>query len=243
MIRVRVEGAATPGAVVSLDEDSAHHLRRVLRVSAGAALELLDGAGGAWEAQVVALEPTLDVRVLALRPDPVAAPAVAALEVWLPLLKGGRTDDLVRQLTELGARRIVPFAGSRSVVRLRGQRLAERAQRWRRIAAEATRQCGRTDVPEVAPAPGLPDEGPGVFFWEGASAEELARDVLCSAFGEGGTARVLVGPEGGLDLTEVVHLQQAGWRAAWLGSRVLRAETAVVVAATLALHALGEGGY
>ncbi len=214
---------------------AAHHLGRVLRARVGERFVAVAQDGSRWEARVTGLAP-LTVKIVAPAPELAADPAVR-LEVWLPLLKGGRTDDLVRQLTELGAARVVPWAAERSVVRLKGDKADRRVRRWRTIAAEATEQCGRATPPEVAQVSGLPASGPGVFLWEERGT--ALRDVLAAAPPE----RILVGPEGGLSPGEVEALVAVGWRGAWLGARILRAETAVVAAATLALHALGEAGY
>ena len=240
--RVRLPGTLVTGARVEVPEDQAHHLLKVLRKRAGAAVEAVDESGAVWDARIAPGEP-LAVEIDRRHEGPSAAPQ-ARVEVWLPLLKGGRTDDLVRQLTELGVQRITPLITRRTVARPDGKRLARQLERWRTVAGEATRQCGRPDVPEIAEPGGLPvgdrAEGPGVFLWE--EAREPARLVFGRS-GADGVMRVLTGPEGGLDPEEARDLEAAGWQAAWLGPRILRAETAVVVATTLALHALGEGGY
>lgn len=241
-MRLRLDGlgALSPGQSVALPAEEAHHLIAVLRAREGDDVELI-GPSGAWLAQLVSLEPPVAMIIEALEGGLEANPA-RSLELWLPLLKGGRSDDLVRQLTELGASRIVPFQSARTVAILEGAKAAKRVERWRRIAAEATKQCGRTDLPEIWEVASLAGaRGPGVFFWEQASAK--ARAVLAGCAGQGAPLRVLVGPEGGLALDEAQQLEASGWRAAWLGPRILRAETAVIVAATLALSALGEGGY
>lgn len=229
------------GVAVEVSGGAAHHLERVLRVAVGDRFVGIGRDGAAWHVEVVGLRP------LVVRPVEVAVvegdPAVA-LEVWLPLLKGGRTDDLVRQLTELGATRIVVWCGARSVVQVPPAKVAPRVARWQAIAVEATGQCGRVEAPAVSGVAGLPEGGPGVFFWE--EGAEPARGVLCAlaaSLGEGAPLSVLIGPEGGLTAGEAERLVAAGWRAAWLGPRILRAETAVVAAAVLALSAAGEGGY
>ena len=233
----RLGVALDAGATVVVTGQVAHHLEHVLRLRPGDRFVGVGIGGDAREVEVVAVGP-LTVRVGAaveLGADP-----VGRLEFWVPLLKGGKTDDLVRQLTELGATRIVPWSGERAVVRLDAKKARDRVARWQAIAREATSQCGRVMVPEVAEVAGLPTTGPGVFFWE--DAREPAREVL-AACAIAGDVTVLVGPEGGLSVAEAEALVARGWRPAWLGPRILRAETAVLAAATLALHALGEGGY
>lgn len=238
MTRVRVTRRVQRGERVELDEGQAHHLRAVLRVRQSDPVTLLGPAGEAWHAEVVKLSP-LELMVLERDTSPSADPE-GHLEVWVPLLKGGKSDDLVRQLTELGASEVVCYAASRSVAKLELKKLQKRLERWASIASEATRQCGRREVPEVRFSEGLPLAGPGVYLWEGGgegAALTLKRGV------HQGALRVLIGPEGGLSDEEAELLNQRQWRAASLGPRILRAETAVLAAATLALVALTEPAY
>jgi len=231
--RVRVSQTLAVGDSVEVDEGSAHHLTRVLRLSPGAAVEVVDGAGGVWTA-ILEGEGAPTVRVTGAVEASAANPRVQ-ITVWLPLLKGGKADDLVRQLTELGVARVVPYLSRRSVVKLDDAKAAKRVKRWQTIADEATRQCRRTDRVAVGSLRrGMPraDEGPGVFFYEGGGLE--LGDL------RGPAVTVLIGPEGGLALDEVGALQGAGFRRVSLGARILRAETAVVAATTLVLAKLGE---
>lgn len=236
--RLRVTQSLSEAADVGLDEAQRHHVCTVLRLTDGAPVEVVDGEGMRWHG---VLDMTVDPTVKILGPvtEPSADPVVR-LEVWLPLLKGGRTDDLVRQLTELGVSRIVPFVSRRSVARLKDDRVERQLNRWRTIAEESTRQCGRADLPHIDAPGGLPTEGPGVVFWEGGG--DPGHQALAEVQHEG-LLRVLTGPEGGLESSEVKALESSGWRAAHLGPRILRADTAVIATATLALHALHEGGY
>jgi len=228
---VRVDGALGPGALVS-GPAIEHRFGRVLRARAGALHAVCDEVGRVWTTRVVGTSPVV-LEVLGEAAVPERNPT-RPLEVWVPLLKGGRTDDLVRQLTELGATRIVPFASRFGVVRLDAARARERHARFVTIAREAGNQCGRTALPEVVtPVDGLPGEGPGAFLWEGGGGP--AREVLGA-----GVPRILVGPEGGLHEDEALGLSDLGWRAATLGARILRAETAVLAFTTLALAASGE---
>jgi 16S rRNA (uracil1498-N3)-methyltransferase len=225
--RLRVDVELEAGVEAALSPEDGHHLVHVLRARPGDPVELVDTSGRRWRGEVSGLQPPT-VRAERRLPDTGADPT-RELEVWLPLLKGGRTDDLVRQLTELGTTRVVPWVGARSVVRPRDARAAKQLARWRRIAEEATRQCGRADVPEIADIAPLPNAGPGVFFWEGGGTP--VSELLTRPDVDG--SRLLVGPEGGLTDGEAATLTAAGWTAASLGARVLRAETAVVAAVAL----------
>ena len=236
--RVRYSEPLQPGRQVVLDAHHAHHLRVVLRVSQGQQVEIVDAARQLWSAAIVSLDPMTLLVGVAL--DASAAMPQAHVSFWLPVLKGGKTDDLVRQLTELGVTRIVPYLSERSVVRLDASRAKARHERWCRIAEEATRQCGRPDIPEVCALAGLPREGPGVYLWETEGPPVGSALKLVSG---APVLRLLTGPEGGLSSAEAQALDAQGWQAAHLGGRILRAETAVVVLMTLALNACNEGGY
>jgi 16S rRNA (uracil1498-N3)-methyltransferase len=242
MIRVRISEPLEVGSTLILDPHQSHHLSSVLRVRARDPIMALTPQGGRWMCEVTQSDGPVELRVIGLDYGPDANPQ-GTLEVALPLLKGGRTDDLVRQLTELGATTILIYTSQRSVARLEVDRAEKKLTRWRTIAQEATRQCGRTDTPAVSVHGGLPPGGPHhVFLWEEAPAEPSAREAM-SACASSGTLTVLVGPEGGLSPEEAHTLREDGWSQASLGARILRAETAVVAASVLALVALHERGY
>jgi 16S rRNA (uracil1498-N3)-methyltransferase len=216
-----------------LTPEARHYLRDVLRLAPGAAVELFDGEGGAWVAEV------LDgFEALALGPRREARPA---LPLWLlvALAKGEKVDLVVQKATELGATRVLPFEAERSVVRLDAEKGRERAARWRRIAAEAARQCGRADAPEIDPPGPLP-----------AALGSVPGAFLKVVFHPGGTplppedapagVAAIVGPEGGLTAAELAGCEAAGARRIGLGPRVLRAETAAVVAVALLQARYGD---
>lgn len=223
------------GAVVSLD---AGRFVRVLRMKIGDHCILCDATGQLFGVAIRSIDPC-EAEVIETIVDP-GRDAVRDVEIWLPLLKGGRSDDLVRQLSELGVARIVPFQGRHAVVVLDTKRANERRIRFQAIAAEAANQCGRLKIPEVlAPTTQLPAVGPGAFFWEvgGRDVSELPDFIASIDAGRG--LGVLFGPEGGLAEAEAERLVAAGWTAFSLGPRILRAETAVVVGTALIQQALG----
>ncbi len=227
--------ALVPGAVLPLDP---HRFGRVLRLAVGDVLTLADATGARYAATCVSATPPL-VEVTAVLGSSSANPR-HPLEVWLPLLKGGKTDDLIRPLIELGATRIVPFSSQNSVVRLDKKKALERQTRLQAIADESCQQCGRSDQPTVAvPVDHLPTVGPGLFLWE-VPFEGVLPDDATNGAPHVLTGRVLSGPEGGLTNVEAERLVSLGWVPHWLGPRILRAETATLVLATLVQVARDE---
>jgi 16S rRNA (uracil1498-N3)-methyltransferase len=229
--------AARPEAPLSAEQ--LHYLRNVLRLSDGEPLEVFDGRGAAWRAELRGESLQLGERLpVQQRPlDVVLAQALA---------KGEKMDLVVQKATELGASRIVPLQGERSDVRLDAGRGQSKQQRWQRIAQEAARQCGRADVPLVdAPCGwdaifallrGDPDR-------RGLLLDPAANDLRLGAAARG-SARLLlaVGPEGGFSPKERELALQNGLVAASLGPLVLRTETAGLAALSVALHVHGQLG-
>ena len=220
-------------ARVRLTAAQSRHLLAVLRLSPGAEIEVFDGIGGRFRAVLAGDE----LRIAAALPGGGKAVDVA---------RGEKMDLVVQKATELGASRIVPLASERSVLRLDPQRGASRGERWRRIAQEASRQCGRADVPRIDPPVGWD----GVFSL--ARAEPDRRGVLLDPeAGEprlGAAARgvdrllLVVGPEGGFSPEERSRAEENGFVRASLGPLVLRTETAGLAALAVVLHVHGALG-
>ncbi len=234
--RIHVPPERIEGTTARPDLASLHYLADVLRLEPGSPVEVFDGAGSAWDAVFTGSELRLGER----RPAP-----LPGATVWLAfaLSRGEKGDWVVQKGTELGVARLVPWQAERSVVRLEPDRAVERARRWRRIAEEAARQCGRADVPEVA-VPGTLaaalEAPPGfrrIAFHAGAGAPLAA----VARAGPPGFLAV-IGPEGGLTDREVDACVGAGCDLATLGPRVLRAETAAIAVATLLQHLAGDLG-
>jgi len=229
-----------PGRAQLLASD-VHYLRDVLRLALGAELEVFDGEGGAYPARLAQEGSGL---ALTLGPRREAPCPPARVHLGFALARGERCDLVVQKATELGVAALSPVEAARSVVRLDADRRAERVRRWQRIAAEAARQCGRADVPAIAaPAPlgTVMAEAPRDFrmllFHEGGG-EPLADVVERGAAGH----LLLVGPEGGFTPEEVESGIAAGARLATFGPRVLRFETAAIVAVALVQHLVGALG-
>jgi 16S rRNA (uracil1498-N3)-methyltransferase len=221
------------GATVRLERDEAHHLRRVLRLAPGEAVSLFDGRGAHWRATVldgdaVRLDAPLEERV----------DAPIRIELYQGLCRPEKMDWLVQKTTEIGVAAIYPLPMARSGKHgCTDRRLA----RWRKLAIEACKQCGRSLLPEITPVAALPPADPG------ASAFLLdARDGTPSIGSippaQPERFRLAVGPAGGMTDAELDAAVAAGWRPAGLGPRVLRTETAGIVAATLLLHRFGDLG-
>ena len=232
----------------TIDGDAHRHLARVLRARAGDRVILFDGHGREVDAEVVSVE--RDQTTLALRGAPRQLDVAAGAHIVLlqSLARGDRMDWIVQKTTELGVSAILPVAAGRSVARLDPQAAAPRRARWEKIAREAARQCGRADVPIIRdPLPlaraleAAREEEPGGDAGERLALWEASRGrSLRLALSAGPRAvTLLVGPEGGFAADEMAAAAAAGFEVVGLGPRILRVETAAVVAVALAQAAAG----
>jgi len=228
--------SAQPDAPLSAEQ--LHYLRDVLRLRDGDVLEVFDGRGAAWRAELSGHELRLGEKLPAQDRgvDIVLVQAVA---------RGEKMDLVVQKATELGASRVVPLQSERSNVKLDARRGAGKRERWQRIAQEAARQCGRADVPRV-------DEP-----CEWRSVQKLLHDeperrgllldpeasLRLGAAAKGAPKLLIaVGPEGGFSPDEREAALQAGLLPVALGPLVLRTETAGLAALSIALHVNGQLG-
>jgi 16S rRNA (uracil1498-N3)-methyltransferase len=232
---------AAPGARVELPEHTAHHAREVLRLRAGAAVRVFDGAGVEFEA---VLDEVSRRTVSARLCHPVPARPESPLRLVLAVspLKGDRMEFVVQKTTELGVTEIWPVVTARTDAAARPALRGSRGERWDRVASGAAEQCGRAVVPHVPPTTTL--EGLLARPFEGT------RIVLLETPGHPplGSLRVdpssplllFVGPAGGFEAAEVEALRASGFALASLGPRTLRAETAAVAAVAIAQATWGD---
>jgi 16S rRNA (uracil1498-N3)-methyltransferase len=239
------------GATATVGGEAHRHLARVLRARPGERVVLFDGLGDEVEAEVVAVE--RDATRLALGQRRTVELAGRAEIVLLQgLARGERMDFIVQKTTELGVSRIVPVIAGRSIAKLApsaaGAGGSARRARWEKIAREAARQSGRADVPRIADAVPL-DEALAAARSDAAARPEQLRLALWEA-SRGHPLRqalragpravtLLVGPEGGFAAEEMADAAASGFEVVGLGPRILRVETAAVVAVALVQAAAG----
>jgi len=236
--RLFVPAERLAGSTATLTGSEHHHVSIVLRARPGDALVLFDGAGGEVDARILRIGRDQTEVELGARRAGVTSAAPITLLAAIP--RGPRMDVLLQKTVEVGVARIVPLVTARSVVRPE----AGRRERWTAIAREAARQCGRADVPAVdgpidlsaaLGAPDLPQRRLALFEREGAPGLATALAAL-----EPAPTALLVGPEGGWDPAERDAARAAGFIGVGLGARILRVETAAIVAVTLTAAAYGD---
>lgn len=244
--RLFVEAGGWTGERTVITGRDYHHLRHVLRLGPGAKLFLLDGKGQMFEAVIEAVQrDALVALVTGEAPALPEPPVKVTLVQGLP--RGEKMEFVIQKATEIGVSRIVPLAAARAVPRLAAEKAARRRSRWQRIALEAAEQSGRGRFPLVDEVKGLADALQGVavgaaafLLWEGERATTLKQILRAGPPRE--EVYLFVGPEGGFTDDEVALARGAGAVPVSLGGRILRTETAGLVAAALVLYEWADLG-
>jgi len=225
----------------------AHHIKNVLRLKPGDKIGLFDGTGLNYETRIVTLLPK-SVEVSVIRSFPSATESSIDITVAQALLKDRKMDLLVRQLTELGITRWIPFMAKRSVPRPDKKRLFTRTERWKKIAKEAVKQCKRSCPLKIGATVSFEeilnlgkDSDLQIVFWEEES-KPVDKELSVSNVKAAKKIFILLGPEGGFTLKEVENAKASGFITASLGPRILRAETATLAACTLLQYLFGDMG-
>ncbi len=239
-IRLFTDMPLEPGHAVKLPAWAAAHALRVLRLKSGDAVTLFNGDGHEYPARLV----TAGIRDVRAEVASRASPArESPLQITLiqALARGEKMDWIVQKATESGTARIVPVTTERSEVKLDAARGEKRLEHWRAVAIAACEQCGRNVIPVIeAPvelASWVKTTGatePGSRWMLHPEGATRARDLQAASPGE---LLLAVGPEGGFGENDLDTLHDAGFRDLALGPRILRTETAGVVAIA-ALQAL-----
>ncbi len=221
------------------------HLSRVLRLVPGTRVVVFNGSGLEFTARIESVTKTSATAVIEER---IEAAKESPLELTLiqGLVKGGKPELIIQKATELGVKKIFFYNASRTVPQIHEERLEEKLKRWRRVAVEASKQCGRSIVPPVHGITDLEETLSSIeaqlklMLYEGEGVRPL-KEVLRQAGGIDSVS-VCTGPEGGLSHEEVLVGSRLGFRAVGLGPRILRAETASIAALSIVQYELGDLG-
>jgi 16S rRNA (uracil1498-N3)-methyltransferase len=212
-----------------------HHLRHVLRLTTGRNITVYDEYGTEYQGSIVGLSATCAEIVLAASSR--ASPDSRPLTLAQGLLKGPKMDLVIEKATELGVRTIVPFLSSRTVVRLSTERYTARLERWRRLTQSAAKQSGNPP-PLITRLHSfhdllttVPDGAAKILLYE--QERTLTLKALAHTQPAFPALWVVVGPEGGFTAEEIDQARAAGFHIVSLGSHIVRAETASIVAVGL----------
>ena len=234
------------GERVRLEGDVVHQITRVLRMSTGEVVALLDNSGKEYVARLTSVaRDAVEASILSVDEEPEESPV--SITLYQGILKGEKFEWVLQKGTELGVTAFVPLVCQRSVPQVGDGRATSRYPRWQRIVTEAAEQSGRRLLPQVGQPVSFEDAcagvegspGTSIIPWEGeqsAGLRSALRGMTCPH------ANVFIGPEGGFEDWEVAGARSCGVAPVSLGRRILRSETAAIAAVAAVMYQAGELG-
>ena len=245
MARFYVPQPRIEKGLLRIEGDEVRHIRKVLRLKAGDKVVVFNGMATEYEGTIVEEGPSA---VVIMVQNILSSKSESSLEITLAqsILKSEKMDYLIQKATELGVNQIIPFYSSRTIPFLEESRRLKRYDRWKRIAVEASKQCGRGVVPKIGPIQTFfemvktaPQESLRLILWEKEGAR--LKEVL---MGSREKTRVffVVGPEGGINQEEIEHTRREGFILVHLGRRILRSETSSLCLLSILQYECGDIG-
>jgi 16S rRNA (uracil1498-N3)-methyltransferase len=226
---------------ITLDGDIVHQIRNVLRLRSGDSFTVFDNSGLEYTATIDKIEKD-QVKGTILHTRQTIEPNIK-ITLYQALLKSDHFEFVLQKCTELGVSVFVPITCERCIVRKPN---TNKTQRWEKVIKEATEQSGRGMMPVLKPTSSFDDachdaEGLSLIADIGANCHKLSWILQSKSTKDSPlTINVFIGPEGGFTTDESDLAQRCGIHKIMLGPRVLRAETAGIVASTAIFYEYGE---
>ncbi|MCR1897849.1 16S rRNA (uracil(1498)-N(3))-methyltransferase [Irregularibacter muris] len=231
--------------IIILGED-VKHIDKVLRLKEGEEIEVCDGRGTDYRAIIQQMKKD---EVIAKVEEKFPSKGEPNIEVTLyqGLPKSTKMDFILQKCIELGIKKIVPLNTERTIVKLENEKAQQKKlERWQRIAYEAAKQSKRGSIPEITPVKDLKniwqelsENDLNIIAYENEDTQKI-RDLLTKENPWPKKIGVIIGPEGGFEEEEIRQAIDKKVLPVSLGSRILRTETAGIVALTILMYALGE---
>ena len=244
MARFFMFGTNLDGGRAYIRGRDAEHVR-VLRLRPGEELVICDGKGKDYRCRYITSTRD-EVEAEVVEVVPCKGEPDVDVTVYAGLPKGERADFLIQKCVEAGAKRIVFFDCERCVARPDGRSMDKKLERFNRISQSAAEQSGRGMIPQVdyihdyvEMLDSAMKADVRLFMYETGDDRVPMKEAIEGA-GDFKSASVITGPEGGFSLAEARLARGAGATLCSMGERILRCETAPVVAVTAIMYAKGE---
>jgi len=245
MRRFFVGDVLAEDSLISLTGKEANHIRNVLRMKPGDALNVMDGKGHLFEASIEKIHHKgVEVKIIKSLPAP--SPSPIQIHLGQALIKSRPMDLLIQKATELGVSSITPFFSERTNLRIKNEHLSRKMVHWEGIMKAACKQTGRPNLPTLYPPLAFEafianpphQETLKVLLWEAEKKTDL--NSILRATGKKLHVVTIVGPEGGFTLKEIRLAMDAGFRIVSLGSRILRSDTAAITFVSIIQYEWGD---
>jgi len=219
---------------VTVTGDDAFHISRSLRMAVGEHITVCDTNGMEYDCVLEAFSESVTARIVSEKPTNAEPPFFAT--IWQALPKGDKLDSIIQKSVECGASEIRIFESKHCIAKAEPKSESKKAERRKRIANEAAKQCGRGILPEVFPTvkfDQMLEEAAKadipIFCYEGETAQRLGAVIKkrCAELHNAikPTISIVIGPEGGFSPEEAELARSRGMLITGLGNRILRTET------------------
>jgi 16S rRNA (uracil1498-N3)-methyltransferase len=237
--RFYVPEGSVKGDAIEVSGDEAHHILDVMRLKRSDEVVAFDGSGMEYVGFIDSVKnKSLTIKIVSSRRS--SDSLQARITLIQAITKKDKMDYIVEKATELGVRSIIPLSAERSIPDWDESKKSARVERWRKIAREAAKQCGRADVPEISD---IADIGKAVSSVEGYDIKMIAALAegtipLAKAIGQfrSGRVAIAIGPEGDFTKAEIGLALGAGFKPVGLGPRVLKSDTAGLAVIAIIQH-------
>jgi len=219
------------GGFIYIDGREARHILNVMRLKEKDKVIVFDGSGAEYRGFIKKTKSTsLTVEIIERRlPKKELLPKIT-LAQCIP--KKQKMDYIVEKATELGVSEIIPIISERVIVELNEQKAQEKLNRWRKIALEASKQCGRSEIPKIAKVEKFYRSLDRVNDYDAALLACLSENTIplekAISRIQVGSVIVFVGPEGDFTPEEITMAKDTNCRFVYLGRRVLKSDTAPI---------------
>lgn len=237
MHRFYVPEITADAEFVQIGKDETKHLRSVLRMKPGDAISVFDGSGNEFECELTEIGKAESLARIRRQVDPASPESPLAITLAVGLLKGDKYDLVVQKSVELGVHRFFPMVTHRSEMKM--AEAQRKLERWRKIAFEAAKQCGRAKLMTVEEPSDFSElvaadhSGPKIMFAEQGGGKFDQLEPANEMF-------VMIGPKGGWEPTEIETAEANGFTAVTFGGRIMRVETASIAICAILQHRFGD---
>ncbi len=238
--RLFIDLPLSPGEMVSVPRDKAHHLSHVLRMHTGSSIILFNNSGNEFESVIVELTKK-NAEVEVTKSSQIDNESLLKITLCLAIARGQHMDYSIQKAVELGVNKIIPVMSEFSNVKLQDDRVQNKISHWQNIIISATEQCGRTRLTELM--------SPVSFKESLVSVDSLttrmilhpgSKQAMPAISVDNNQLTLMIGPEGGFSDAELNEAIEQNVIPVNLGPRILRAETAVVSALSNAQQLWGD---
>ena len=229
--RIFIANPLQVNQAVTLTPEASHYVARVLRAKPGDKLTLFNGDRHEYHITIDNIDKRL-VHATVTNAERIDNESPLHIHLGQAIGKGDKMDWVIQKCTELGVSDITPLFTERCNVKLSGERLDKKHQHWQNIAISAAEQCGRTVVPKVHSPTTTTIWLENLCCQQGFVMHPRNAATLSDMMLNLHDIAVLIGPEGGLTDTEIQHAKDKSFISLQFGNRILRTETAPIVAIT-----------